>query len=92
MNKFLDMFKHKKHTENKEPNKEVAVEAVKEKLPINRIKISGTEILNINLNQGWEITDVKFDNTCPSAYIDELVVTFSKSRGRKNEVSKSGTD
>lgn len=92
MNKFLNMFKPKKRTENEESNKEVVVEAVKEKLPINRINISGTEILNIDLNQGWEITDIKFDNTCQSAYIDELIVTFSKSNGRKNEVSKSRTD
>lgn len=87
MSKFLNMFKSKKHAESEEANTEATVEAVKEKLPINRIKISGTEILNIDLNQGWEITDIKFDNTCPPAYIDELVVTFSKSRERKNEVS-----
>ena len=46
--------------------------------PINQIKIAGTQILNIDLNQGWQITNIKFDNCCPSSYIDELVVTFEK--------------
>lgn len=51
--------------------------------PINQIKIAGTQILNIDLNQGWQITNIKFDNCCPSSYIDELVVTFQKMRGGK---------
>lgn len=51
--------------------------------PINQIKIAGTQILNIDLNQGWQITNIKFDNCCPSSYIDELVVMFEKMRGEK---------
>lgn len=54
----------------------------KKKSPVNCIKIAGTEILNIDLNQGWEITNIEFDNCCPSSYIDELIVTFEKVRGK----------
>lgn len=54
----------------------------KKKSPINQIKIAGTQILNIDLNQGWEITNVEFDNCCSSNYIDELIVTFEKVRGK----------
>ena len=54
----------------------------KKKSPVNCIKIAGTEILNIDLNQGWEITNIEFDDCCPSSYIDELIVTFEKVRGK----------
>lgn len=46
----------------------------------NRINISGTQILNIDLNQGWEITNLEFDNTCPPNWIDLLTVTFEKQK------------
>lgn len=51
---------------------------MKTKMPINRIKIGGDDILNIDLNQGWEITDVDFDDSLPSYMLNELVVTFRK--------------
>lgn len=54
----------------------------KKKRPINQIKIAGTQILNIDLNQGWEITNIEFNDCCPSSYIDELVVTFEKVKGK----------
>lgn len=54
----------------------------KKKYPINQIKIAETQILNIDLNQGWEITNIEFDDCCPSSYIDELIVTFEKVRGK----------
>jgi len=50
------------------------------KRPINQIKIAGTQILDIDLNQGWEITNIEFDDCCPSSHIDKLVVTFEKTR------------
>lgn len=54
----------------------------KKKRPVNRILIAGTEILNIDLNQGWKITNIEFDDCCPSNCIDELFVTFEKVRGK----------
>ena len=51
---------------------------MKTKMPINRIKIGGNDILNIDLDQGWEITDVDFDDGLPSYLLNELVVTFRK--------------
>jgi len=51
---------------------------MKTKMPINRIKIGGNDILNIDLDQGWEITDVDFDDGLPSYRLNELVVTFRK--------------
>lgn len=45
---------------------------------VNRIKISGFDVLSIDLNQGWEITNIDFDDCCPPSFIDELVVTFRK--------------
>lgn len=51
---------------------------MKTKMPINRIKIGGNDILNIDLDQGWEITDVDFDDSLPSYRLNELVVTFRK--------------
>lgn len=52
----------------------------KKKQPVNRILIAGTEILNIDLNQGWEITEIKFNDCCPSSYIDKLDVIFEKQK------------
>lgn len=54
----------------------------KKKRSINQIKIAGTEILNIDLNQGWEIINIEFDDWCSSNCIDELIVTFEKVRGK----------
>lgn len=51
--------------------------------PINQIKIAGTQILDVDLNQGWQITNIEFDDCCPSNYINKLVVTFEKMRGGK---------
>ena len=56
----------------------------KKKTPVNQIKISGTEILNIDLNQGWEITNLEFDDTCPPNWIDSLIVTFKKQKKEEN--------
>lgn len=50
------------------------------KRPINRISISGTQILEVDLNKGWEITDVSFDDYVPANEIDYLVVTFAKKK------------
>lgn len=50
----------------------------------NWINISGTQILNIDLNQGWEITNLEFDNTCPPNWIDSLIVTFEKQKKEEN--------
>ena len=60
----------------------------KKKTPVNQIKISGTEILNIDLNQGWEITNLEFDNTCPPNWIDLLTVTFEKQKRGKNKMNE----
>lgn len=51
---------------------------MKTKMPINRIKIAGNDILNIDLDQGWEITDVDFDDSLPLYMLNELVVMFRK--------------
>ena len=46
--------------------------------PINRILISGNDVLDISLDQRWEITNIDFDDRCPPSLLDELVVTFRK--------------
>ena len=51
---------------------------MKTKMPINKIKISGKDVLDINLDQEWEIINVDFDDCCPPSLIDTLVVTFRK--------------
>lgn len=48
--------------------------------PIRSINISGTRILDIDLNKGWEITDIIFDNARPANEIDYLVVRFEKKK------------
>lgn len=55
--------------------------------PINRIKIRGKDILDISLDQGWEITNIDFDDRCPPSLIDELVVTFRKNGRLSNNVN-----
>ena len=57
--------------------------------PINKIKIRDKDILDISLDQGWEITDIDFDDCRPSSLIDELVVTFRKSRRNRLEDKKN---
>ena len=57
--------------------------------PINKIKIRDKDILDISLDQGWEITDIDFDDCRPSNLIDELVVTFRKSRRNRLEDKKN---
>lgn len=44
----------------------------------NAIQISGTQILEIDLNAGWTITEVVFDSDVPANEIDEIKVTFKK--------------
>ena len=56
---------------------------------VNRIKISGFDLLNIDLNQGWEITDIEYDECCPPNMIDELVITVRKSRRNRLEDKKN---
>ena len=55
--------------------------------PINRIQIRGKDILDVSLDQGWEITNIDFDDRCPSSLIDELVVTFRKNGRLNNNVN-----
>lgn len=50
------------------------------KRPINRIMISGTQILKVDLNEGWEIVDVAYEASVPANRIDYLVVRFEKKR------------
>ena len=50
---------------------------------VNKIKISNFDILSLDLNQGWEITDIEYDECCPPNMIDELVITVRKSRRNK---------
>lgn len=55
--------------------------------PINRIQISGKDVLDINIDQGWEIINIDFDDRCPPSLIDELVVTFRKNGRLSNNVN-----
>ena len=57
--------------------------------PINKIKIRDKDILDISLDQGWEITDIDFDDCRPSNMIDELVITVRKSRRNRLEDKKN---
>ena len=62
---------------------------VGETKPINKIKIRDKDILDIGLDQGWEITDIDFDDCRPSNMIDELVITVRKSRRNRLEDKKN---
>lgn len=57
--------------------------------PINKIKIRDKDILDISLDQGWEITDIDYDDCRPSNMIDELVITVRKSRRNRLEDKKN---
>ena len=48
--------------------------------PVRAINISGTRILDIDLNKGWEITDIVFDNDISANEIDYLIVRFEKKK------------
>ena len=45
---------------------------------INKIDISGTNILSIDLSDGWYIKSAEFDDTKPANEIDRLIVVFEK--------------
>lgn len=45
---------------------------------INKIDISGTNILSIDLNDGWYIKSAEFDDEKPANEIDRLIVVFEK--------------
>lgn len=55
---------------------------------VNRIKISGFDVLNLDLNQGWEITEIIYDDTCPPNWIDSLIVTFEKKKRGENKMNE----
>lgn len=55
--------------------------------PINRIQIGGKDVLDISLDQGWEIINIDFDDCCPPSLLDELVVTFRKNGRLTNNVN-----
>lgn len=46
--------------------------------PTTDIFIAGTKILGIDINDGWEITEVEFDSGVPASEIDNLVVQITK--------------
>ena len=50
------------------------------KRPSTKIEISGFEVLALDINSGWEITKVIFDDEVPAPDIDELVITIKKRR------------
>ena len=51
--------------------------------PVNVVKISGTQIFKVDLNEGWEIVNVSFDETVPANEIDWLMVSFMKKVGEQ---------
>lgn len=50
------------------------------KRPSTKIMVSGFEVLALDINSGWEITKVIFDDEVPAQYIDELVITIKKKK------------
>lgn len=46
--------------------------------PINEIKICGETVLNMDVDNGWTITDVWFDHDTPVELIDCIKVKFEK--------------
>ena len=48
--------------------------------PTTKIEISGFEVLALDINSGWEISKVIFDDEVPAPDIDELVITIKKRR------------
>ena len=59
--------------------------------PTNRILISGEEVLDMDVMNGWTICDIQFDDTRPASEIDELVITFVKV-GSFKDVVKENSD
>lgn len=54
--------------------------------PCNRIVITGNTIIEIDLNTGWEITNVEFNDMIPAKHLDKLIVTFEKKKGDTSEI------
>lgn len=48
--------------------------------PANQICISGTHVLGFDLNLGWEITQVVFEDSKPANQIDGIVVVVQKKK------------
>lgn len=48
------------------------------KRPSTKIMVSGFEVLALDINSGWEISKVIFDDEVPAPDINELVITIKK--------------
>lgn len=46
--------------------------------PMNEIKINGETVMNIEVGNGWTITDVWFDHNVPTELIDCIKVKFER--------------
>lgn len=60
--------------------------------PTNRVLISGEEVLNMDVSNGWTICDIQFDDTRPAYEIDELVITFVKVGSFKDVVKENSNE
>lgn len=50
--------------------------------PVNRIEYDGECILDMDVNNGWSITDVEYGSDHP---IDEIIVKLRKKKSRREE-------
>lgn len=55
------------------------------KRPSTKIMVSGFEVITLDINGGWEITKVIFDDEVPAPDIDELIITIKKRQKCLNE-------
>lgn len=46
--------------------------------PMNAIKISGETVMNMEVGNGWTITDVWFDHNVPAELINCIEVKFER--------------
>ena len=56
--------------------------------PINEIEISSKTVINMDVGNGWTITDVWFDHNLPPELIDCVDVRFERIKTSQTERSE----
>lgn len=50
--------------------------------PCNEIKINGETVMNMDVGNGWRVTDIWFDSDVPAEKIDCIKVKFERTKER----------
>ncbi len=52
--------------------------------PLNEIKINGETVMNMEVGNGWTITDIWFDHDAPAEKLDYIKVKFERTKSEHN--------